>query len=131
MAVGERNQWYLDYLKTPHWRETRARKVKAAGYCCERCFQPGRRTRRGTIAGLNVHHLNYDRVGNERDDDLEVLCGFCHQVEHGLVEDTGWNRERWRIRLTDRIAGSQAYADEDDIDLEMAAWDSLPDGQVA
>lgn len=27
---------------------------------------------------LEVHHLNYDRIGSELDIDLEVLCRECH-----------------------------------------------------
>ena len=33
---------------------------------------------------LQVHHLTYERLGNERDEDLKVLCWACHEREHGL-----------------------------------------------
>jgi hypothetical protein len=33
---------------------------------------------------LQIHHLNYKRVGFERDLDLAALCGFCHAEEHGI-----------------------------------------------
>jgi hypothetical protein len=28
---------------------------------------------------LEVHHLTYERVGRERDDDLIALCYYCHE----------------------------------------------------
>lgn len=31
---------------------------------------------------LTVHHLTYDRLGNEREDDLIILCGYCHNQTH-------------------------------------------------
>jgi len=40
---------------------------------CQRC------NRRG---GLEVHHLNYERVGREKDNDLVTLCDRCHNDIH-------------------------------------------------
>lgn len=37
---------------------------------------------------LEVHHLTYERVGRERDDDLVALCCYCH--------DEVTDRERYR-----------------------------------
>jgi hypothetical protein len=35
---------------------------------------------------LDVHHKTYERFGgDERMDDLEVLCRFCHIKHHGRV----------------------------------------------
>lgn len=31
---------------------------------------------------LEVHHLNYERLGAELDEDLELLCKRCHTIEH-------------------------------------------------
>lgn len=67
---------YHEYLQTEWWRDLRRRKVRAAGFRCERCQTSGRR--------LDVHHLNYDRVGRERWEDLIVLCSQCHEREHGI-----------------------------------------------
>jgi hypothetical protein len=61
-----------------------------AEYRCE--FQPVEDDGRGKhswlgercieTTGLEVHHLDYARLGAERDEDLEVLCRFHHQVRH-------------------------------------------------
>lgn len=31
---------------------------------------------------FNVHHKTYERLGEERMEDLELLCSPCHNVEH-------------------------------------------------
>lgn len=40
---------------------------------------------------LDVHHLNYDNLGDEKDSDLITLCRRCHWDEHyyaGCIEPT-------------------------------------------
>ena len=64
---------YADYLGTDHWQTVRRQKIMAAGFQCERC---------GSSDALQVHHLTYENRGAERLEDLEVLCGQCHIVQH-------------------------------------------------
>lgn len=64
---------YKDYLKTCWWKFRREQKIKSVGGACERCAK--RRS-------LQVHHKTYERLGMERDDDLEVVCKGCHQHIH-------------------------------------------------
>ena len=56
------------------WRKRRHAKVEAVGGKCASCP--------AVTTHLDVHHLNYDRLGEERDSDLEVLCRDCHQKRH-------------------------------------------------
>lgn len=65
---------YHQHLNSPEWREKRAQRLALDEHRCFRC--------RGTD-GLEVHHRVYDRLGNERMDDLETLCRRCHKLEHG------------------------------------------------
>jgi 5-methylcytosine-specific restriction endonuclease McrA len=65
---------YHEYLRTPHWRDTRRRALQRAGYQCKRCEARGER--------FEVHHLTYDRLGRELEGDLVVLCESCHALEH-------------------------------------------------
>jgi hypothetical protein len=44
-----------------------------ARYRCQRCQ---------ARQDLQVHHKTYERLGRERDDDLEVLCDSCHHGHH-------------------------------------------------
>lgn len=64
---------YQVYLNSPGWRTTRNRALVRAHWRCSKC--PAAR-------GLEVHHLTYERLGLERDSDLEVLCATCHRGEH-------------------------------------------------
>lgn len=65
---------YADYLKTPHWKATRAAVFDSKGHFCARCH---------ATLNLQMHHLTYERVGREAYEDLIPLCATCHQLEHG------------------------------------------------
>ena len=90
-------EWYAEYLGSDHWKDVRARKLEAIGFCCESC---------STKSYLQVHHLTYSRVGAERLGDLMVLCGRCHSFAHFLWErsprqfPTNWIRAMLRHFLT-------------------------------
>lgn len=69
---------YSEYLMSRWWQNRRRQKIKSVGDKCERC---------GADLGLQVHHLSYDRLWGEKNADLEVLCGDCHEHEHAdLIE---------------------------------------------
>ena len=73
-----REMQYPEYLMTTHWHWVRYRKLAQARFKCERCY---------STTLLQAHHLNYDRLGNERMSDLVVLCRGCHQQAHSTKED--------------------------------------------
>ena len=52
--------------------------MRRANFRCER-QKPGEPRHEGP---LEVHHRHYDTLGNERLDDVEVLCSSCHRNEH-------------------------------------------------
>jgi len=66
---------YYDYvLASERWARLRTRLLVARGRRCERC---------GVLEAardLDLHHLTYDRLGFERDDDLQVVCRPCHYL---------------------------------------------------
>lgn len=88
-----RNMLYSAYLLTDHWQRTRWQKLEEAGHLCQ---QPGC----GATRGLEVHHLTYERRGEERMTDLQVLCRRHHQEVHAL-----------RRRSTRRRRGGLIYED--------------------
>jgi hypothetical protein len=65
---------YSEYLKIDHWKERRKRHLKSAGYRCQLCNS-------GDCI-LDVHHRTYKRRGQERYNDLIVLCRVCHEIFH-------------------------------------------------
>jgi 5-methylcytosine-specific restriction endonuclease McrA len=64
---------YSDYLRSGHWGRKRQAALRHHGERCNRC---------DAVNDLQVHHKTYDRRGNERMKDLEVLCADCHAGEH-------------------------------------------------
>lgn len=67
---------YNAYLKSDHWLHTRTDAIIRAGGRCERCnVMP-------INESLQVHHLTYERIGEELPTDLMVLCSTCHMSIH-------------------------------------------------
>ena len=65
---------YKEYLQTQHWINTREMALIRANYECQLCRSEYR---------LQVHHNTYKNIGNEKDEDLIVLCEKCHKKHHG------------------------------------------------
>jgi hypothetical protein len=60
---------------------------------------------------LNVHHLNYERVGCEFDEDLCILCNKCHTKVHfmdGEFSNKNSGVKVFRLIFNDVIITKQA-----------------------
>lgn len=64
---------YDEYLASEAWRNRRQIMLERFSHKCQLC---------GGSDRLQVHHRTYDRIGNERPEDLTVLCGACHTLFH-------------------------------------------------
>jgi hypothetical protein len=67
--------YLTEYLKSDHWKAVRGRALLRAGGYCAGC--------RRQMRHLEVHHLTYRNLGQEKESDLMVLCHRCHEKEHG------------------------------------------------
>ncbi len=67
------------YREEPEWQVRRVQALTRAAYKCQTCSS------RDTM--LDVHHNSYENYGDERPQDLVVLCRSCHQRVHGVVAD--------------------------------------------
>lgn len=67
---------YSDYCRTRHWKFLR-RKLAPRGSLCCAC---------GTDKRICLHHVSYERIGVERDEDLIRLCAPCHQKVHDCLD---------------------------------------------
>lgn len=66
---------YKEYLMSPEWQKKRSERLRLDQYKCQKCGRP---------MDLQVHHLNYDHVGNENIYiDLITLCKYCHRDLEG------------------------------------------------
>lgn len=64
---------YQSHIKSAAWKRKRLQVIQRAGGTCERC---------GKWAIVNVHHLTYERVGDEELSDLIGVCPRCHEELH-------------------------------------------------
>ena len=71
---------YQAYLQSVEWYFLRKAVKTLSGGICEECQE---------TLGAQVHHLTYERVGNERLEDLLYVCEECHRKLHGKT------REEW------------------------------------
>lgn len=67
-----RKKEYSEYLHSESWTKTRDR-IRQERKVCEMC---------GSDKELQVHHLTYESIGNEKDEDLILLCKNCHYAVH-------------------------------------------------
>ncbi len=67
------DEQYREYLKSEHWQRVRDSALERALRLCQVCNGPD---------GLEVHHRTYERIGNERSEDVTVLCDACHTLFH-------------------------------------------------
>jgi 5-methylcytosine-specific restriction endonuclease McrA len=64
---------YNTYLESPEWKARRKAVLERDEFLCQGC-----RKQRAT----QVHHLTYDRKGNEMLFDLVAVCDECHEAIH-------------------------------------------------
>lgn len=83
-----RSRKYEAYINSDEWKKKSNALLWEAGFKCQKCGVKG--------ASLQVHHLNYDRLGRERKEDLQVLCGPCHRAADSRrrveTETNTWQR---------------------------------------
>lgn len=65
---------YNEYIKSNEWKEKKRTRLEKDNYVCQDC-------KKSSIA-LDVHHITYDRLGNEDIFDIVSLCRHCHESLH-------------------------------------------------
>jgi len=95
---------YKEYLKTKEWIEIRNRIYKRDNNKCVIC---------DSKLNLNCHHISYENIYNEKDEDLITLCNICHNNEHNkinamelsvndyykLINNYYWNNLKKQIKI--------------------------------
>jgi hypothetical protein len=80
---------YNQHLSSDQWwklkKEARRQSFKEHGdVVCARCGTSEFNNKQTYGEGLHCHHRTYERFGQERVDDVELLCSPCHASEHHL-----------------------------------------------
>jgi hypothetical protein len=100
-ALTDRQREYREvYLRSEHWRETRAAALERAEHRCQVC---------NSAKQLDVHHRTYERLGEERPADLTVLCRTCHDRHHrnyNVVSLAPKKPKKARAKQTSTSSGS-------------------------
>lgn len=74
---------YDDYLNSHIW-EAKRKKFKKSSYC-SKSFKTPCCLNCGSKKSPQVHHLTYKNLGNEKMQDLVLLCRYCHDLTHCLL----------------------------------------------
>lgn len=74
---------YAEYINSLEWKEKAKTTKRRAGYRCEMCGAQFKKDKSGGCKELFAHHLTYERLGHERDGDLQALCKQCSDTIHG------------------------------------------------
>lgn len=67
---------YNAVIASKRWRRLRAKRLSKCNHSCERCGW--HKETRDKSRTLDLHHRTYERLGEERDEDLEIVCSWCH-----------------------------------------------------
>ena len=103
---SEQQAFYKSYINSTKWKLRRQSRIIKAGHRCEFVTEKGaQRLRCKCTRSITVHHNTYERLGDELDADLDVLCWFHHMVTHLLwvyckkcsepLLGTGLEAEQW------------------------------------
>jgi 5-methylcytosine-specific restriction endonuclease McrA len=61
---------YQKYISSGEWKRRKLKIIEQRGNQCERCKLVG--------VSIEVHHVHYRSLGNEKPEDFELLCRECH-----------------------------------------------------
>ena len=114
LPYGWDHDRYLAYLQSDDWALQRAAAFARARMQCQRC---------GSRYGLEVHHRTYARLGDERPDDLELLCGDCHERHHRRQREAKHSSARLDSWAT-KVYGEDwdLHHDVDRVEEEFDEW---------
>ena len=94
-AIGY--QSYDHYLKSSlYWHAFRQRRI---GNICSCCYE-------ARPYNLVLHHVSYQRLGEERPSDVVTLCRWCHEKVHQMIHDGDANFADAHVSLRVRFLES-------------------------
>jgi 5-methylcytosine-specific restriction endonuclease McrA len=74
---------------TKHWRQLREKLLTDKEVQCHLCgkrkwiYQTRKKVWKST-SSFHLHHLTYERAGEELESDVRVLCPSCHKIFHEI-----------------------------------------------
>ena len=111
---------YKKYIGSTRWRRRRRRYFKKFGKFCAAC---------GSVTDVTLHHMTYETLGTERDDDLLALCVDHHKLLHKLYPRTcRENTLLFLVEYQDRETVRHMRSIWLDTDSRITASDSIAIG---
>jgi hypothetical protein len=82
---------YDEYMQSDEWRELCKRLANKCKHHCQICGAHKRR--------LSGHHLTYERLGHELDEDIQMVCFDCHPWADServrRIKEARWVTKGW------------------------------------
>ena len=100
-----------EYYKSEEWQVKRAFALHRAGNRCERC---------GASGVLDVHHLTYENLYNEKPDDLQVLCKKHHKEADRKREHENYLKKSLETYINKKYGEDCDYFDG--VEEEFEEW---------
>ena len=114
---ARRRSQYASYMASAAWRIRRENWIAHQEYvtgqpvCCEVC---------GEEDWDDLHHLTYDRMGEERHEDLVALCRPHHEGMHRAYD--AWPVAEHRLRSCDAATAATGLREARTADLMSTRW---------
>jgi len=74
MPNKRHNGKYKKAISSQHWKDLRNTKYQEQSGRCQGCGKPF------IISRMELHHLHYKTLGEERSQDVELTCKPCHLI---------------------------------------------------
>ncbi len=86
-AGESKKNFYKRYMNSSEWRVQRRRYWSLEGVeeICLGCSMSRSQSRKKSGCDLDLHHISYTNLGNEKIGDLIPLCRECHDVVHDTL----------------------------------------------
>jgi 5-methylcytosine-specific restriction endonuclease McrA len=94
---------YRRYLKSDKWLNLKKQVFERDKHRCQTCH---------AIKQLEVHHVTYDRLGNENLDDLIMLCKLCHEAITNVIRGERYKGKEIREEIYKRTIPEESKGDK-------------------
>ena len=83
---------YERYMQSAEWAAKRAARLEIDNHRCRTCGHTGEQW------PLQVHHVTYERLGNEDvENDLITLCASCHEAITNVIRSRRYEGRSYEV----------------------------------
>lgn len=108
---------YERYINSSQWQAKRELVLARDNGRCVLC---------DSNTDLEIHHRNYDRLGNEDLSDLTTLCRDCHEVVTDMIRRRRYKKKGWKD-VPDSLRTAILFKMKDD---SAGGWEPIRENQT-